>query len=337
MTILAAELKLYKSSVVNDIGSNGAGMSANQIVTGVSNNIFPNIPQAERLAGSTKYRKAFYKVANDADETLANCKVFMTKQTPSTDMVTFFAGTQTEVRSTVSADGITDTKDHYGVGDLNADVSAAANVFDVLVENDAVETIFRDGDEIRISDQATLGGAGNEEFHTINTVTYVSNVATITIVGTLANAFTTAGGTHVASVLSVSDIVSSGDTFAVTSTAGTYDDTTYPLLADNIGAVEETVTLTFTSATAFDAVGSISGAMGSGAIGGDFSPNNADFTKPYFTLSTAGWGGTWATSDTLVFEVRAASTPLWCKRHVPAGATNVSGNNFKIALRGESI
>jgi hypothetical protein len=37
---------------------NGGRMASTQLVSGVKNNLFPDVSQAERLAGSVKWRKA---------------------------------------------------------------------------------------------------------------------------------------------------------------------------------------------------------------------------------------------------------------------------------------
>ncbi|MBF0171737.1 MAG: hypothetical protein HQK87_11755, partial [Nitrospinae bacterium] len=72
MPIQSSELRFYKSATVSDASSNGGRMSANEIPDGVKNNVWPDVPQGERLAGSTKFRKVFFKVANDDDIRLIN-------------------------------------------------------------------------------------------------------------------------------------------------------------------------------------------------------------------------------------------------------------------------
>ena len=87
---------------------------------------------------------------------------------------------------------------------------------------------------------------------------------------------------------------------------------------------------------AFTCTGSATGAVSGGAIGGDFAPNNPDFGKPYFTLRTAGWGGTWAADETMIFTTVPAAEPLWFKQVVPAAASIVAGNSFEIAIDGQT-
>ena len=49
MSIIASELKLYSSAVANDTTANGGVMSIAEIVGGVKNNVWPDVPQAERV------------------------------------------------------------------------------------------------------------------------------------------------------------------------------------------------------------------------------------------------------------------------------------------------
>lgn len=337
MTIISSELKLYKSTVINDTGTNGARMSSNECVSAVANNVFPNVFTADRAAGLTTHRKTFFKASNDADETLYYPQIWMDIVTPGDDWTSFFAGTQRDVQS-----GIAGTEHKYGCSTLNANVSAGVATLDVDVENVALATgddkIFTVGDTFRITDKATIDGSGNEETHVL---TSVSNVSTVVTLGfsatTLANAYTTAANTRVMSVYEPSDIECSVDNWVETCAGdGVYDETTYPLVTDNIGTAEETWTLTFTSATDFGVVGDTIGSVGTGTTAGDFTPSNADFSKPYFTLGKDGWAGTWASADTIVFQTHPAAVPIWQKRIVPAACSSLSGNKTTMVMGGES-
>ena len=129
------------------------------------------------------------------------------------------------------------------------------------------------------------------------------------------------------------------DNWGESSTSGTYDETTNPPIVDHIGSVEQTWTITFSDATNFSCSGDTLGSVGSGSIGGgDFAPNNTDFSKPYFTLTdgTPPWGGTWAASETITFKTHPAAAAIWEKRTVPAGADSLSGNKVVVAISGES-
>lgn len=339
MAILQSELKMYRAALINDSASNGGVMGTVEVADGVANNLFPDVSETERAAGIIRYRKGFYKVANNADLPLASPRFFVAFQTSGDDMVVFFAGTQTDAQG--SFDPTTaSSPTQYGCGQLNANVSAGASSMVVLVEDWTNSVIFRVGDTIRISDQPTVGGAGNEEFHTVLTVTPAGNLITLTLDGTtLANGFT-ASSTKVSSVYEHgSSIVASADAgYTVTSVSGTYNEGTYPVEGDNIGGIYDNWTILFDTpyTGAFTCTGTLTGAIGSGSIGSDFQPNNPDFGEPYFILRSAGWGGTWAAGETLEFVTQPAAMPLWFKQVVPAAASIVSGNSFTIAVDGQT-
>lgn len=335
MSILSSELKEYKAAVMDDSAASGGRLTANELVDGVKNNLWPDADSAERTAGSTKYRKTFKKIDNAGNLALQNSVLFVETQSPGDDAVTIFPATQRNTKA-----DITGSERQYGAGQLNADVSAGAGSVDVLVE-DPADPIFADGDLIRISDKADVeAGTGNEEYIRLASpagLSFAGSVATLTFAAgvTLQNAYT-AASTRVAACIEAGDIQTSADNWAETSAAGTYDEATYPPELDNESTVEETFTLSFTGATTFDVIGDTLGNLGSFSTGADCAPNNADFGKPYFTLRSAGWGGTWANGDTVVFQTHPAAYPIWNKRVIPAGAANMSGNNNIVAVRGES-
>jgi len=333
MTILSSELKFYKSEVVSADPSNGGRMSAVEVVSGVVNNVWPHVLKAERDAGSTLYRKLFAKVANDADETLLAATLWNDLPTPGDDWIVMFAATQRDTQA-----DITGTERLYGAASLNTDVDAGGSTIIVDVEDASLTGIFADGDTIRITDMADPDAAtGNEELLTISGAPTVSGTqVTITVAETLANSYTVAAGTRVMSIMAVGDIRCTLDNWVETSAAGTYDEAVYPPIMDNIGTVEQTWTLTFTDATNFTVSGDVLGSVGSGTTGAAFSPQNPDFAKPYFTIEAAGWAGTWAGGDTIVFQTHPAAVPFWLKRVVPAGAGSLSGNRNVTVLSGES-
>ncbi len=342
MPIQSTEIKLYKSATANDTPSNGGVMSTNEVADGIKNNVWPDVPQAERTAGSIKYRKSFIKIANDDDITLVDPRIFIETHTPGDDSIVLMAGTQTDTQA--AADDYTR---FYGAGDLNADAIAAATSITVNVESGnesgvGNHEIFQNGDLIRISDKTSVdAGTGSTEFLRLDATTGVSwngTVATLTFEAgaELANAYL-AVDTRVASVIEPSDISASSDGWGESSASGTYDETTYPPVLDSIGSIEQTWIISFTSATNFSCTGDTVGAVGSGSIGGgDFAPNNSDFSKPYFTLSDTGWGGTWTNGDTISFTTHPTAVSFWQKRTVPAGASSLSGDKVIVAISGES-
>lgn len=332
MAIQKSELKTYKSAVINDSASNGGIMSAVESVDDVAGNILPAINQADRIAGLTRYRKAFRKVANDADLALNNARAFVENYTPGDDRVLIFIGTQIDTQG-----DLTGTERVYGCGQLNATVGAGATSIDVLME-DGTDDAIQDGDTIRISDKTDIDDSGgNEEERTVNGAPVkAGDVYTITLDQALDNGYS-AASTRVASIISVGTVQGSYSGFAVTAAGdGAYDDAGNPLELDNIGTIEDTFTLTFTSATDFDIAGLVAGDLGSGNISSDTAPANPDFAKPYWTLRSAGFSGTFQAGDTIQFTTSPASIPIWYLHIVPAGAASITGNAVVVVVDGES-
>ena len=334
MSIVAAEL-LWKTGIeVSDAGSNGGRMlnTASGITTAVKNNIFPDVPQAERTAGSSKYRKIFIHAANDAGLTLIAPKVFVETKTPGDDNVVFLPGTQINTQTQ-----LTGSEQKYGMGTLYGTVNAG--VTQILVDTeDAALALFVSGMKIRISDRANIGASGNEEYRTITgTPSYNGNRATINVTVGLTNGYS-ANVTKISSVYEPGDSKSTVVSWTENGT-GTYNESTYPVVdsaLSNIGVIYQVWTLTFTSATAFGVVGDTVGSVGTGNTSTLFAPVNGVHSKPYFQLRSAGWGGTWASPNTIVFTTAPAAIPIWYKRTVPAGAASLSGNSVIVAVDGES-
>jgi hypothetical protein len=323
MSVQADEILYYKSLVVSDAAGNGGRMSANEIVDGAARNVFNTVGESERTAGSTKYRKVFIKVANDDDLPGSEPKVVLDRYTLGDDIVTFIPGTQTDVQSAIAGT-------QYGAGKLDANVVATATTLDILVE-DGTNHTFVNGASIRISDMADVQASGNEEFVTISGAPSVlGDVVSITFTPALANNYS-ASNTYVQRVYTPpADVEATIDNVVVTSAAGTFDDDF--LLPDAIGGIEDVITATFTSATAFTLVGAVAGALGVGSVGAGAAPVNADFGKPRFVIQSAGFGGTFVAGNTIVFQTHPAAVPIWLKRLVPAGAGPFTANECVLAL-----
>lgn len=329
MPVEYEDLLLYKSATVNETGTNGGRMSNAEIVSGAIRNCFPTIGEAERSAGSTKYRKVFLKNANDDDIGLMEAKVYLDKYTPGDDRIVFFPANQTNTQA-----DITGSEKDYGAGKLNANISAGAASLVVLVEHGATQP-FDIGDKIRITDKADIDASGNEEYVTVGSVGVSGDLVTLGFSPVTANGYA-ASNTRVMNVYEPgTDVAATTSDFLVTSGAsGTYDEDY--LFADNIGSVEQDWTLTFTSPTAFTISGNTLGSQGSSNIGSGASPNNVALGKPFFVLQAAGFGGTFQAGDTIEFSTHPSAVAIWLKRVVPAGAAELTVNEAIIVLDGET-
>jgi hypothetical protein len=153
-----------------------------------------------------------------------------------------------------------------------------------------------------------------------NCYAYSGNVATVQLDDTVSQVYATSNS-YGAGCVDCSDVLGSFSGDSKSSTSGTYNAITYPIVCPNVGSEEDTFTLTFSSATAFSASGVVAGSLGSGSINSAFSPTNPNTSTPYFTIPIAMWGGTWASGDTFTFTTHPSAFGLWLKEVVPAGVS----------------
>lgn len=306
---------------------------SSQLVSGVKNNLFPDVSQSERTAGSTKWRKAFIHINSAQDTALLNVRLFLDSMTPAGDFVVFQPGTQTDTEDQISGRP-------YGIGTLYAPIVGGAVQIQVACEHNAEYATlqpFRIGDLVRVSDRPSTGGAGNEEWVTISGVSYGTDFATLNVSPALVNNYATSN-TLVSSVLELPSVVASFSVVSVTSAGGSFDSATVGnLVAHNKGAIEENWALTFTSATTFTVSGNTVGTLASlGSVSADYAPLNPATGTPYFTIKSIAWGGSFQANDTVVFRTHPAAIPIWYCRRVPAGTFSLANNYTSLAIHGES-
>lgn len=307
------------------LSTNGGRRIYSIIADATPLSLMQKVSASDRAAGFDRYYKMFVH-AHDAANTGGTAGMFnFWNPTVSDDEIYWFPGTQTDTES-----GITGSEDHYGCGDLDSSALAAAATIDVYVENPAI-IIFRDGETIYITDKADKDGSGNIEQHVINGVpVLVGNVATITLTGTLANAYSSTN-TRVWSTSDEGAIAATNDADTTTSASGTFDHT---LITNyNQGAVEQTITLNFTSATAYNVTSDVVAGLASGATGADYSPVNADTSTAYFTIPSTAFGGTFAATDTVEIPFHPADHPIWIRHKATAGIAAASGNQVECGFR----
>lgn len=334
-------IKIYKSSVISTGSDNGGRMggAAAESISGAVGDVLPNVPKAERLAGSNRYFKIFVKAADDNDGTFLDAKIWLHRPTAGEDWVTIFAGTADDTQG-----DITGTERHYGSAWLTTTAGASTQTLIVQVEDASLATgakaIFQVGDEVVVSTKTDPEAvSGMEEWHEIASVAVDGTTVTLGLVGTLAAEYTVAATARVSSVLALGDIVASvGAVTATTAGDGDYDDSTYPPIPDNIGTVDDILRLSFTDANAFTGT-LVARAITVGSGGNrsaDFAPLNTDFAKPYATVEAGGWTGTWANGDTLDVPLYAAAAGVWINRVVPVGCSSLSDNKVHFGIDGES-
>ena len=324
MAIIPEELKLYKSRYVQNTVTNGGRMSGLEIPQNVKNGIFPDVSQTQRNQGAVIWRKVFYKVANVDNMALQDARIWLDIISPGSGRVAMYRGTQRDSQGDIVAN----SGKAYGPGQLTVDTTAGDTVITVQAESGAND-VFHDADVIYLSD------VNSDEFISALTISWSGDVATINLASGLMNTYSAAGPCRVASCITADEIKTSWDEWNLTSANGQYDTGSNPALLDNIGTIEQTWTLTFTSSTDFNISGDTVGALGTGNLSTDLEPVNPDFSRPYFTLRSAGFSGSFVAGDSIIFQTHPAAIPLWLKEIVPSGAA--AGNEETvIAISGES-
>ena len=335
MPILDNEIVWRPAALMSDVtpAQNGGRMTFSQLVSGVKNNLFPDVSQSERLAGAVKWRKAFIHVNSAQDTALLNVRLFLDSLTPAGDFVVFQPGTQTDTEDQIAGRP-------YGIGTLYAPaVGGAAQIQVVCERNAEYATLqpFRVGDRLRVSDRLSTGGAGNEEWVSVTGIAYGVDFATVDISPALANSYATAN-TLVSSSHELASAAAAVSGVSVVSGTGNFDFATVGnLIAHNRGAVQENWTLTFTSATTFTVSGNTVGTLASpGSVSADYAPLNPATGTPYFTIKAIGWSGSFQAGNTMSFTSQPAAIPIWYRRQVPAGTFSLANDFCSLAIHGES-
>ncbi len=334
MPILDNEILWRPATLMSDAipAQNGGRMAFSQLVSGVKNNLFPDVSQAERLAGAVKWRKAFIHLNSAQDAALLNVRLFLDALTPAGDFVLFQPGTATDTQDQI-------TGRPYGIGTLFAPVAGGASQIRVVCEHNGEYTSlqpFRVGDLVRVADRPSTGGIGNEEWVTLTGVSYGADYATLDFSPALANAYGTQA-TLVSAVYQQASVAGAWSNPVITSATGTCDTATVGnLIAHNKGAIEQSWTLTFTG-QGFNVSGNTVGALPSmGSTSADFAPVNPATGTPYFTAKAAAWGRAFQVNDSLRFDTHPAAIPVWYRRQVPAGSSSLANDFASLAIHGES-
>lgn len=330
MPLATTDIIFRTAAVRSDAAGNGGRMSPTALADNVKNALFPDVRQAERLAGSDKWRKLFVHFSPADLSQALDVRVIPYDPTPAGDSVVVYPGTQTDTQSTIT--GAPPAR-AYGVALVASGANVGQTALTVSLEP-GTPTLFAAGDTVYITDKETISAVGGaEEYATVASVGAPSGgEQVVTLAGPLANGY--GSGVRLASVMLAGDVLPMLSGQAVVSAAGVFTPSAVTLYPRS--TVADTWTLTFTSASAFTASGAATGSVGSGTVGGSFGPNNADLGGSYFTLGAGALGGTWAAGNTVTFTTAPAAIPLWLRRTVPANTLTYASNRFTLAVDLES-
>ncbi|MGO4151426.1 hypothetical protein [Cupriavidus sp. YAF13] len=91
MTILSGDIKLMQSEVLLDTDNGGGKITANEVVDGVSNNLFPDVSELDRVYGRIGLRKAYPSVqVTGTDSYLGSHAIVLKEPTDPAVSVTMF-------------------------------------------------------------------------------------------------------------------------------------------------------------------------------------------------------------------------------------------------------
>ncbi|WP_162139899.1 hypothetical protein [Limisalsivibrio acetivorans] len=306
--------------MITDTSVNGGHMdAAAAVVSGVKFNLFPRVTSKERTDGILRYRKVFMSNRSTGSEPAYDAAVCISLPSNGGDRFYIKRSNHSETQADIIDSGWT------GGGYINADVTAGDSSVQVLFESndfdipDGSLMLFRKEDDSIITARTTDDGNA--------CATWIGNVATIRLAEQVPEDMpmdTTCAGI----CIELGNLQSAAENVIVTSASGGLSDGSIDV--NNQGCIEESWTLTFTSATEFDVAGSRMGALPSGSISGTYSPLNPVGAEPLFMIQSSGWTGSWQAGDTLSFDTKEASAPVWIKEVVPAGTAREPENRFRL-------
>ena len=327
MALTLSDIKVYKAANNSDTTANGGAITTNEVVD-VVGALFPNVDNAERVSGSTKWRKMFFKITSNNNTALIAARAYEDADTQGADIILMAKGTATDTQAS-----LTGSTPLYAAVALKTSVIAGATSVDVLIPT-VTSNWFVTGQTVRITDKMATDLTGNEEFHVISAVAINGNQITLTFSDALTNGFT-ATTTRVMNVIDIGDVVASATSLVKTSTAGTFDIS--KITCANGSTVDASWTLTFTTSSAFNLTSSLLASPVSGNIGVALAPANPATSNPYFSIDPTAFGGTFTSGDVVSFQTVAATVPIWLKRIIPAGASPVAVNKAYFVLDGGSV
>ena len=332
MSITQPDLKYYHSLEVSDASTNGGGIDqSNEAVTGVKNNVWPNVSAAQRDSGLVTFRKLHCTPESDTDDQLVDPRAWNHAPTPANDYIYLFAGTKTDTQATAD-----DTR-KYGCADLKSSVTTGDTTIIVTVENAALTGIFQASDTIRVSNQTTPDGTGDyQEVALTSTAPLVSGLDITLYLSEGVTADFSNADTVVSSLYYPGTTECSIGTVTTTSASGVTNEGTFSPVLNNAGTTDETLTFTWSTATEYTVEGSLSGTLASGDVSLDYTATNPINGKTLITLPAGFFSGTWAALDTCTIPVVGNNFAIWLKRVVPAGSGTLAADENITAFMGES-
>jgi hypothetical protein len=299
---------------------------------------------SDLVAGRTEYRKMSFRVAAADNSSLVESFLRMWDQVSGAyAYASWFPCSRRLLNSE-----ITGSEEKYGAGVLKFAVASTDTTIVVSVRHSSLasgaDAIFAAGKKIAVC-LASQGPTADTALQSYAVVSGAPSVAgldvTINLAAPIGAAY--AAGSRVQSYPTPVDIKTAYANVVKTSASGVF--TAASMVLDNIGTPTCSVAGTFTSATTFTAtcdfpggvVTAGSSALGTGSITAAFAPVNRFNSRPVLTLPVGIFSGTWASGDTVEFDLDSADYCLMVKHVVPAAAASVAGDFFDLAYQGGAV
>ena len=326
MGIERTDVKYWASRLETDTANNGGRRGYRETACGVFESHFPSWSVDERAVGTVRYRK--YHLRNHSTTAGRLARLYMHGVTGDDDIRTLIAA---DYRGT--QDDLAGSEAQYGTGALNAAVLAGASTITVAVPIDW-PVIFRTGDRIIITNQATAGGAGAYQQLELTGATYNAGVWTLTTATQVALNYS-ATDTVVGSMIEIGDWAATVASSTVSYAAGDLDDAQIALT--NAGGESETYAVGFTSATAYTITGDTLGALGTYSTSTTAAPVHPVTGATLLSIPPAAWSGTFADGDAAEIVTEPADLPVWMRREIPEGGIASYAEGTEIAYVVESV
>jgi len=333
----SSELKFFKTTFSAVAAENGGPITDDEAVTGSMNNVFDHVLSDDRISGKTILRKIGLKIHQDGNGYLASAR-FGIEPTLGDDVIRILAMTAGQYE-----DDLTGSERHYAGGVLISAVTAGDQSVVVDVKNTACVNDIADGDKIYLTDKYTPGSSGNGEYLTVNGSPSVANDTELTIatVETIANDYAVYSDGTGGKVLGVLEhgAVQAAASNIVQSRASGYDFTTYPLTFNNMGAIDDSFTITMQDNSNFVCVSDRLGTLAAGSKSATYAPLHPEWNKPLFSLNLAGWNGgvTHQLNDTITFDTTGAIAYVGEKQIIPVNCSALSGNRVILLHTSEGL
>lgn len=338
------ELMFFHCEERSALATNGGRLSTTPIIDAAMNNVWPHVLRAARDAGEKLFRKLALKVHQDGNGSLATTEFCIDGPTLGADRIILFAGAATDTQ-----DDITDNNGDrlssiriFCAGGLVNPITAGSQTVVFAVKDAADAAGIQVGDDFRLTDKLTPKSTpGNTEYHTVATKSVSGLQVTLTTENLITNsyaAYSAGAGGKVGAIYSAGQTKASHGTIVKTSAAGVFDNSTYPILWNNMGADEHGLTLEFTdNAGNFTGTSDRFGSLATGNIANDYAPLHPHWNKPLATIEHEVWQGTWVAGDTVFIPLHACASFGWEERNVPVGCPPLSNNRVILVNRSEGV